>query len=353
MKPIMKSNGKTKSKHTENKLRALIEKAASVRKRIVAPLMGFPGVRLIGSTVKIAQQNCREHFKAIKKLNDQFAPDIVFPLMDLSVEANALGFYTVFPINETPTVPQSAFEIQQLKNLTDIDIAFDARIMGYVETVRLMSLHLPDHVIKGAFITGPFTLAALMMGAGNAAMAVLENSRDLHVLCDFTTNVILKYVRLLIAAGSELICVLEPSAVFLGPEQFEEFSVAYLKRIIRECDKNAISTIYHICGNTNHLIGEMVKSGITGISLDSPETGVHLENVVNVVPRDIIVLGNISPTQVMLFGKSEDVRREVFKLLEATKKHDNFVLSTGCDLPLETSEENINAFMLSARECCR
>lgn len=30
-------------------------------KRLVAPLLGFPGVELIGSNIKIAQQNYGEH----------------------------------------------------------------------------------------------------------------------------------------------------------------------------------------------------------------------------------------------------------------------------------------------------
>jgi uroporphyrinogen decarboxylase len=334
----------------QNSLRALVEKATSEKRRAVAPLMGFPGIRLIGSTIKIAQQNCREHFKTIKKLNDMFAPDILFPLMDLSVEANALGFFTVFPVNETPTVAQSSFALEQLDGLKDIDIAFDARIMGYIETVRLMASRLPDHVLKGAYVTGPFTLSALMMGAANAAMAVLDDAKNLHTLCDFTAQVIRQYTRHLVAAGAKVICILDPSAVFLGPDHFRDFSVAYVQGIIRECESRGVSTIYHICGNTSPLIHEMVKSGVTGISLDSPEAGIHLEEVMNIVPPDVIVLGNISPTHVMLYGTIEDVRSEVCKLLEAIRNHDNFVLSTGCDLPFETPEENIGAFMRAARE---
>jgi uroporphyrinogen decarboxylase len=339
----------SKRKPSTNKLHTFIENAAAEKRRAIAPLMGFPGVRMIGSTIKIAQQNCREHFKAIKKLNDTFAPDVVFPLMDLSVEANALGFFTVFPVHETPTVPQSPFAMEQLRRLMDIDIAFDARIMGYIETIRLMSMQLPDP-LKASFVTGPFTLSALMMGAVSAATAVLDDPENLRTLCDFSARVIRQYARHLVAAGAQCICILEPSAVFLSPALFRDFSVAFINNLIKECEDYGVATIYHICGNTRHLINEMAQSGVTGISLDSPEAGIRLEEVMPLVPPETIVIGNISPTHVMLYGTSDDVRREVQKVLEATKRYKNFVLSTGCDLPFETSDENIGAFMQTARE---
>ena len=38
-------------------------------KRLVVPLLGFPGLNLTGSTIKLAQQNYGEHFKVLKKLS--------------------------------------------------------------------------------------------------------------------------------------------------------------------------------------------------------------------------------------------------------------------------------------------
>ncbi|MBN1574927.1 MAG: uroporphyrinogen decarboxylase family protein [Chitinispirillaceae bacterium] len=340
--------------HTVNssadKLHVLLAKTAAEGRTAAAPLMGFPGIRLTGSTVKIAQQNCREHFRAIQALCDKFTPDIIFPLMDLSVEANALGFYTVFPIDDTPTVLKSDFTEATIEGLKEIDISYDARIMGYVETVRLLSLNLPKEVLKGAFVTGPFTLAALIMGAENAAMAALVDIDQLHMLCEFTTGVIRKYARNLVTAGAEAICLLEPSAVILGPEQFREFSASYSRQVIVECDACGVSTVYHTCGNTTPLLDEMVNSGVTAISLDSPEAGIDLGRVMNAVPPSVGVMGNINPTKVMLHGAVEKVQGEVSALLDAVGEKPNFMLSTGCDLPLETPHENIAAFMRTARE---
>src|SRR5690554_757601 len=84
-------------------------------KRLVAPLLGFPGVELIGSNIKLAQQNFGVHFQAIKELVNRFEPDLIFPLMDLSVEANALGRYTLFPQEDSATVPKGEFSLEQIE----------------------------------------------------------------------------------------------------------------------------------------------------------------------------------------------------------------------------------------------
>ncbi|MDZ7836580.1 MAG: uroporphyrinogen decarboxylase family protein [Actinomycetota bacterium] len=124
-------------------------------KRLVAPLLGFPGVELTGSNIKLAQQNFGEHYRAIKKLVDRFEPDLIFPLMDLSVEANALGRYTMFPQEDSATVPKREFDPEQIEKLKSVNISFDSRVLSYVETMKLMSVGLPSRVIRGAYITGP------------------------------------------------------------------------------------------------------------------------------------------------------------------------------------------------------
>ena len=189
-------------------------------KRLIVPLMGFPGVELTGSNIKLAQQNCGEHYKVVKILSETFYPDMIFPLMDLSVEANALGRYTIFPQNDSATVPKVEFDIEEIEYLREINITLDMRLTGFVETMRLMSIGLPKKVMRGAYVTGPFTLSALIMGADEAVMATIIKKDELRRLCEFVTEKIQEYVRSLISAGAQVVCILEPSSVMLGPDQF-------------------------------------------------------------------------------------------------------------------------------------
>ena len=334
----------------ERDLIELANKSYNEHRRLVAPLCGFPGVELTGADIKLAQQNFGEHYKAIKKVVDEFKPDAAFPLMDLSVEANALGRYTLFPKEDSATVPKSRFDMEEIERLQEINISFDSRVIGYAETVKLMSVGLPDNVLRGAYITGPYSVAALIMGADEAAMATAVEPYKLHKLCDFVTEKIREYATLLISAGAELIVILEPTAVMLGPNQFSEFSAFYVKHIIESIKYSKVNTVYHTCGNTMHLIDRMVESGINGLSLDSKDMGVDLKTVLEIVPANVAVIGNISPCKTMLRGKPHEVEKEVTELLDETSKYPNFILSTGCDLPQETPAENIRRFVRVGRE---
>jgi len=114
---------------------------------------------------------------------------MVFPLMDLSVEANALGRFTIFPREETPTVyVKEKFQFEDLEKMREIDVSFDTRLIGYVETMKLMKLGLPSKIIRGAYVTEPFTLASLIMGAKDAVMSILKSPTEFHDLCDFATS---------------------------------------------------------------------------------------------------------------------------------------------------------------------
>jgi uroporphyrinogen decarboxylase len=319
-------------------------------RRLVAPLCGFPGVEMTGADIKLAQQNFGEHYKAIKKVVDVFEPDMAFPLMDLSVEANALGRYTIFPKKDSATVPKMKFSMEEIERLQEINISFDSRVLGYVETVKLMSVGLPENVLKGAYITGPYSVAALIIGADEAAMATAVEPEKLHKLCDFVTEKIHAYATLLISAGAEVIVILEPTAVMLGPVQFSEFSAFYVRHIVESIKYSKVNTVYHTCGNTMHLIDRMAKSGVNGLSLDSKDMGVDIREVLEKVPENLAVIGNISPCKTMLRGKPHEVEKEVTELLEETKRYPNFILSTGCDLPQETPPENIKRFVRAGKE---
>lgn len=327
----------------------MLTAARNDHRRLVAPLVGFPGLNITGCTIKLAQQNYGEHFRVLHAIAESIAPDIVFPLMDLSVEANALGRHTVFPKDESATVLRDSFAVADLAADGQVNISFDTRLLGYVETVKLMRIGLPRQILKGAYVTGPYSLAALMMGADDAAMATILSPDTLDTVCQFTTEKIQQYMQLLIAAGTQVICILEPSAVMLGPDHFWRFSAAYVHDLVASCRYTGVSTIYHTCGNTMHLAGKMAEAGVDAVSLDSPAAGVDLPAVARALPPEMIIMGNINPTGALLNGRPGEVERETTELLNQMAPYPSFVLSTGCDLPQETPLENIHAFMRAGR----
>ena len=333
------------------KLLDLVNSSYSEKRRIVAPLIGFPGVKMAHSSIKLAQQNHEEHFKVVNALVDAFKPDIQFVLMDLSVEANALGLNTLFPPNESATVlkKNGEFGMSELDSLRKIKFASDSRLLSYVKTIELMKSEFPSVVKVGAYVTGPYTLAGLIIGAQEAGLMAARHPEKLEEICVFTNECIMQYTELVLSAGADAVCVLEPSGVMLGPLHFEKFSMVNVKNIVKLCHTAGSDCIYHVCGNSTHLIEKMVESEVDGLSLDSKDAGVDLSKIAKNIPENIVLIGNISPSRTIVYGSPKEVKEEVKALLKSMGSFSNYVLSTGCDLPLETPTDNISAFMETGR----
>lgn len=308
----------------------------------VVPLMGFPGVQITQSSLKQNGFNWGTQFWTLSELAGHFQPDGMFTFMDLSVEANALGLPVRFPVGESPSVEQPMVKTQtDLHRFYKMDVLADGRVHVFIETMKLMKRHLKT--VCGGYVVGPYTLAALMMGASETAIAVIDDPDLLHETLIFTTYVITRYANALANAGADMVAILEPTAVMLSPKQYREFSGQYTKQIILQMKA---LPILHICGNTKHLIKPMVETGAQALSLDSL---VELDAVAAQVPENVVLIGNINPTAVMVDESPQGVYDQTCDLIQRMKPYPNFILSTGCDLPPETPLANIKAFMDAGR----
>ncbi len=324
-------------------LTSLIDLVKNTDHLPVIPLMGFPGIQITQSNLKQNEFNWGTQFWTLSELARHFQPDGLFTFMDLSVEANALGLPVRFPLGESPTVEYPVVETQtDLHRFYKMDVLADGRVHVFIETIKLMKRHL--NTWCGGYVVGPYTLAALMMGAKQTAIATIDNPDLLHETLTFTTYVIARYANALANAGADMIGILEPSAVMLSPKQYREFSGQYTNQIILQMKA---LPILHICGNTTHLIDEMVATGAQGLSLDSP---VELDEVAARVPDNVVLIGNINPTAIMVDESPQGVYRHTSALMQRMQPFRNFILSSGCDLPPETPLENIKAFMNAGRQ---
>lgn len=308
----------------------------------VMPLMGYPGARLTNTSIKLNEFNWGVHSWSIQELYHRFRPDAVFLMMDLAVEASAIGLQVRFPLLDSPSVEiHSVQQESDLDQFVVADVIKDGRVMSFIETMKQLVQVLPADTLRGAYVTAPFTLAGLMMGANDIAIKImLEEELALQVLA-IATSVTIRYARALIAAGAQMVMFLDPTVVIMGPPQYDKFAKPFMKIVVDALADDAM-LLYHVCGDSSHLVDSMCLLGIDGLSLDST---VDFPSIASHIPDDIGIIGNIDPVDIMMNATPTVVQTEVRKLREQMSPHKNFVLSTGCDLPLETQSRNIDAFM--------
>src|SRR5690242_715656 len=81
-----------------------LNRVKNAGRRLNAPLIGFPGLPLTNSTVRQNLNDPDLQFRTLKALHGRFDFDIVFPMMDLTVEAEALGAEIDWETDENPSV---------------------------------------------------------------------------------------------------------------------------------------------------------------------------------------------------------------------------------------------------------
>jgi len=309
---------------------------------LTAPLMGLSGVRLTNTKISENYEDADIQFRSLKALHDKYHPNFMFNMMDLSLEAESLGLKILKPDDAPYTIIEHPIKNEyDLGKLHIPNPKKNGRMPIASNVIRKM--HKTFDCINVAYIIGPYTLAGLLCGASTVIKNVLKNVVFLEKVLEFSSKVIDIYCTELINSGADRICMLEPTATGLSPEQFKEFSGNYIKKLKSNWN---IPLILHICGDTTSLILEMIKTNCNGISLDAM---VDLQYVANLISLDILILGNIDPVRVLAFGNKEEVEEKVKKLLFDMRGVDNFILSSGCDIPLDTPLENIEAFMKAAR----
>ena len=284
------------------------------------------------------------HAATISRIVERFTPDVAFFMMDLSLEAGALGLSVRYPLFESPTVEEHPVkQADDLERLRVVDPLEDARIRSYIRTMELLSRSIS--IPRAAYVTGPFTLAGLLMGASDIAMATITDPDLVHQTVHFCTDICIRYSRALTEAGADIIVILEPTATFLSPQAFAEFCGAYVREVIASPGA-AGDAVLHICGDTSHILREMCATGACALSLDSP---VDLRAAASRVGHEVILIGNIDPVGIMVQQSPQEVACATRRLLDSMAQCDSFILSTGCDLPYETPHENIDAFMSEGR----
>jgi uroporphyrinogen decarboxylase len=321
----------------------LYDRVLSRRGRMVAPLAGYPGVRLIGRPVREALRNPAVQLDALRALEDRLKPDIVFTLLDLTVEAEALGLTVDFFEKQPPVLAsQVLYRAQDLLQLDMPDPERDGRMPVFLKASE--ELAKSGDRMCGAFVTGPFTLLAQLMGAEELLERVRrEESVEEHI--GFTTSVIGQYAAAL-SSRVDMVMVVDPAAEALKADEYRSLCAPYIKGLAGIIRSSGADCLLHICNDVSHLLEEIALTGVEGISLDSK---MNLPREAEKLPSNLVLLGNIDPKRVIERGSVEDVRWEVRRLLRHMKKYRNFILSTGCDVPIGAPLRNLEAMMSEAR----
>jgi uroporphyrinogen-III decarboxylase len=104
--------------------------------------------------------------------------------------------------------------------------------------------------------------------------------------------------------------------------------------------------LIHICGDTTGIVEDMATTGAKILELDWQ---VDLGWARKVIPPEIVLMGNIDPSDPLVLGSPEKVDAEARKIIQKTKGQGLF-LSSGCAMGRNTPPENFRAMIDAAKK---
>jgi uroporphyrinogen decarboxylase len=302
----------------------------------VIPILGYPALPALNISTQECLFSPEKHCKVAKYLLQEYEVDAILPLLDLTVEAEALGAQVKYTAYEAPQIAEHA------ENITSRETEKMKAYIQTVEKLRGISRGTP----VGAYVTGPFTAAGQVIGIQKLIKQVYIQEEMAKETLERVVETIQGYGEKIEEAGADFIIVAEPTSSLLSPEQFKKHSKPYIKKVIGALK---IETILHICGKARHLLKEVQETGAAGVSVDQ---NIPLQEAAKTLPENILILGNYPPTN-LAHEKPSIIKENVEKMLEPVKEHKNIIASTGCDIPAKTPPENIKTFIQTAKNTKR
>jgi len=308
--------------------------------RRALPVLSFPGAHLAGITILDLVRHGELQAKCMKAIADRYPTLASVSNMDLSVEAEAFGCTVVYGEHEVPTVTGNLIETPEQADALRIPEVGDGRTGECLKAIRIAVDGIPDRPVLAGII-GPFSLAGRLMGLTEFIYKVIDDPDMVHRLLDKAATFQIRYALALKEAGANGVVMAEPAAGLLSPAWNTEFSLPYVKRIVDAVQDDRFVVAYHNCGNTVPLAEGIVANGARIYHFGN---AIRMKDIIGLIPSDRLVLGNVDPASQFARGTPESVAAAVSTLLDDMRGHDNFVLSSGCDIPPQAPFENIDAF---------
>jgi uroporphyrinogen decarboxylase len=164
---------------------------------------------------------------------------------------------------------------------------------------------------------------------------------------DFTAELCYQYLESFIAAGVEIVSIADPSASgdLISRQQFQDFVLPHLKKVVTKLHQKGVFVCIHICGNITNRLDLIPESGTDLLSVDYK---VDLSKAKELLGGKIAFAGNMNPVGIMQNATASEVAEACRECLEKTSSIPGYILMPGCDIPPGVPLKNIQAMVETA-----
>lgn len=267
--------------------------------------------------------------------------------------AEACGAKVVFRDDEVATVDEHHPAVNTIREIEDLklpDPLKDGRLPVWLEATRALVDEIGDNVfIMGRADQGPFDLMCLLRGTENIMTELMTEDEEVIVnALEWCTEAVLRFAKAQKDAGAHATSIGDAYASpnLISPDMYRRFALGPERKLSAALKKYGIPFSVHICGNTTAILADMVATGADILEVD---WSVDMEEAARAAGGTVTLMGNINPSEPLVFGTAEQVDAEARNIIEKTGGR-NLFLSSGCAMGRNTKPENMRAMVAAAKK---
>jgi uroporphyrinogen-III decarboxylase len=289
------------------------------------------------------------NLKAIKAF-----PEIIFlpgfwAEFGMCTEPSAFGTKCRWQENDLP------FAERIIRDIKDIDLVEkpNPKTDGLLPFVisRLKNhqtkIEKAGHKIRFAVARGPLNIASFLMGTTEFLMAIYTDPDRIRRLLDTITDFLTDWLGYQKQTFPSIdgIFVLDDIVGFIGPNDFEQFALPYLKRIFSAFDVSV--KFFHNDAKGLVCAPFLKQIGVNLFNFSHEHSIVEMKKLTG---NTVTLLGNIPGRDVLASGSAKEVKPAVDSLLKSLDERSRVIISCGGGMPPDVSSENITAVLETVRQ---
>jgi [methyl-Co(III) methanol-specific corrinoid protein]:coenzyme M methyltransferase len=188
---------------------------------------------------------------------------------------------------------------------------------------------------------GPWSLGYHTFGVEQFLLMSLDSPVKTMECLDKLKEVTIQFGLAQIEAGADALTLPDHAT---GDLVSGEYYARYLRDMHREFARQLpVPLILHICGRTVDRMEHIAQTGMAAFHYDSKNAPAES---MEIVKNRIALVGNINNPETLFSKGPEEVRREVYRNLEAGVQ----LVGPECAIPLQTTIENLQEIPRAVRD---
>lgn len=283
-------------------------------------------------------------YRALVKSNlkylDDFQVDAVGLISDPYRETSAFGAELTFPEEAVPRcVKPIVVTLDDIRELKNPDVFRAERTLDRIKAGEHLVRETGGRVPVIGWVEGPLAESCDLAGVNEILLKLFMEPDFVKRLMEKTLPTAKEFARAQVEAGCTIIGVGDAICSQISAENYRDFVKELHRELFSYIQSLGARVKLHICGNINHLLGDLRDLKPDIVDLDWM---VDMNQAYQQLGSEIVRCGNLDPVAAIQDSNPDEIFRLTRELC-LVEKGRPFILSGGCEITVNTPPSHVKA----------